>query len=338
MALFKQMENQDENKKVEDLNEEVEKVKLLIIGSGPAGYTAAIYAARANLNPVMYEGMEPGGQLTTTTDVENYPGYPEGIKGPEMMEDFKKQAERFGTDVRFGLATAADLSKQPYTITIDDKKKIEADALIIATGASAKYLGLESEDKFKGMGVSACATCDGFFYKNQDVAVVGGGDTAAEEALYLAGICKKVYLIHRRDELRASKIMQKRIFNTDNIEVLWESQTKEVLGDEEGVTGVRLVKNNGEEYTVDVTGFFVAIGHKPNSDIFKDYLDMDEVGYINTEAGTSKTNMDGVFACGDVQDSTYRQAVTAAGSGCKAALDAERYLSAKELDDIESNK
>jgi len=338
MALFKQMENQDESKNVEDVNKEVEKVKLLIIGSGPAGYTAAIYAARANLNPVMYEGMEPGGQLTTTTDVENYPGYPEGIKGPEMMEDFKKQAERFGTDVRFGLATAADLSKQPYKITIDDKKKIEADALIIATGASAKYLGLESEDKFKGMGVSACATCDGFFYKNQDVAVVGGGDTAAEEALYLAGICKKVYLIHRRDELRASKIMQKRIFNTDNIEVLWESQTKEVLGDEEGVTGVRLVKNNGEEYTVDVTGFFVAIGHKPNSDIFKGYLDMDDVGYINTEAGTSKTNLNGVFACGDVQDSTYRQAVTAAGSGCKAALDAERYLSAKELDDIESNK
>ncbi len=332
------MENQDESKNVEDVNKEVEKVKLLIIGSGPAGYTAAIYAARANLNPVMYEGMEPGGQLTTTTDVENYPGYPEGIKGPEMMEDFKKQAERFGTDVRFGLATAADLSKQPYKITIDDKKKIEADALIIATGASAKYLGLESEDKFKGMGVSACATCDGFFYKNQDVAVVGGGDTAAEEALYLAGICKKVYLIHRRDELRASKIMQKRIFNTDNIEVLWESQTKEVLGDEEGVTGVRLVKNNGEEYTVDVTGFFVAIGHKPNSDIFKGYLDMDDVGYINTEAGTSKTNLNGVFACGDVQDSTYRQAVTAAGSGCKAALDAERYLSAKELDDIESNK
>jgi len=335
MALFKQMENQDESKNAEDVNGDVEKVKLLIIGSGPAGYTAAIYAARANLNPVMYEGMEPGGQLTTTTDVENYPGYPGGIKGPEMMEDFKKQAERFGTDVRFGLATAADLSKQPYTITIDEKKKIEADALIIATGASAKYLGLESEDKFKGMGVSACATCDGFFYKNQDVAVVGGGDTAAEEALYLAGICKKVYLIHRRDELRASKIMQKRIMNTENIEVQWESRTKEVLGDEEGVTGVRLVKNNGEEYTIDVMGFFVAIGHKPNSDIFKDYLDMDEVGYINTEAGSSKTNLDGVFACGDVQDSTYRQAVTAAGSGCKAALDAERYLSAKEVDENE---
>lgn len=335
MALFKKMENQEESKNVEDINGDVEKVKLLIIGSGPAGYTAAIYAARANLNPVMYEGMEPGGQLTTTTDVENYPGYPEGVKGPDMMEDFKKQAERFGTDVRFGLATAADLSKQPYTITIDEKKKIEADALIIATGASAKYLGLESEDKFKGMGVSACATCDGFFYKGQDVAVVGGGDTAVEEALYLAGICKKVYLIHRRDELRASKIMQKRILNTNNIEVLWESKTKEVLGDEEGVTGVRLVKNNGEEYTIDVTGFFVAIGHKPNSDIFKDYLDMDEVGYINTEAGSSKTNMEGVFACGDVQDSTYRQAVTAAGSGCKAALDAERYLSAKEMEDNE---
>lgn len=333
MAIFKQMDNLEESKNTEELNGEVEKVKVLIIGSGPAGYTAAIYAARANLNPVLYEGIEPGGQLTTTTDVENYPGYPEGIKGPEMMEDFKKQAERFGTDVRFGIATAADLSKQPYIITIDDKKKIEAQAVIIATGASAKYLGLESEEKFKGMGVSGCATCDGFFYKGQDVAVVGGGDTAAEEALYLAGICNKVYMIHRRDELRASKIMQKRVFNTDNIEVLWDSETKEVLGDEDGVTGARLLKKTtGEEYDISISGFFLGIGHKPNSDIFKDYLEMDQTGYIKTVEGTSKTNLEGVFACGDVQDSIYRQAVTAAGSGCKAALDTERYLSAKALD------
>jgi len=333
MALFKQMDNVDEGTNKEEMNGEVEKVKVLIIGSGPAGYTAAIYAARANLEPVMYEGMEPGGQLTTTTDVENYPGYPEGIKGPEMMEDLKKQAERFGTDVRFGMATAADLSQQPYTITIDDKKKIQADALIIATGASAKYLGIESEEKFKGMGVSACATCDGFFYKGQDVAVVGGGDTAAEEALYLSGIAKKVYMIHRRDELRASQIMQKRVLNTDNIEVLWNSETKEVLGDEDGVNGVRLLKNTtGEEYDVEITGFFLGIGHKPNSDIFKDYLKMDDTGYIITEEGSSKTNLEGVFACGDVQDWIYRQAVTAAGSGCKAALDTERYLSVKEME------
>jgi thioredoxin reductase (NADPH) len=333
MALFKQMDNVDDGTNKDELNGEVEKVQVLIIGSGPAGYTAAIYAARANLNPVLYEGMEPGGQLTTTTDVENYPGYPEGIKGPEMMEDFKKQAERFGTDVRFGLATAADLSKQPYTITIDDKKKIQAEAVIIATGATAKYLGLESEEKFKGMGVSACATCDGFFYKGQDVAVVGGGDTAAEEALYLAGICNKVYMIHRRDELRASNIMQKRVFNAKNIEVLWNSETKEVLGDQDGVTGVRIYDNKkGEDYEISVTGFFLGIGHKPNSDIFKDYLELDEKGYIITEPGSSKTNMEGVFACGDVQDNIYRQAVTAAGSGCKAALDTERYLSSKEME------
>ena len=339
MALFKQMDNVDEGTNKEETKGEVEKVKVLIIGSGPAGYTAAIYAARANLEPVMYEGMEPGGQLTTTTDVENYPGYPEGIKGPEMMEDLKKQAERFGTDVRFGMATAADLSQQPYTITIDDKKKIQADALIIATGASAKYLGIESEEKFKGMGVSACATCDGFFYKGQDVAVVGGGDTAAEEALYLSGIAKKVYMIHRRDELRASQIMQKRVLNTDNIEVLWNSETKEVLGDEDGVNGVRLLKNTtGEEYDVEITGFFLGIGHKPNSDIFKDYLKMDDTGYIITEEGSSKTNLEGVFACGDVQDWIYRQAVTAAGSGCKAALDSERYLSAKEMEEEEKKE
>jgi len=339
MALFKQMDNVDEGANKEEMNGEVEKVKVLIIGSGPAGYTAAIYAARANLNPVLYEGMEPGGQLTTTTDVENYPGYPEGIKGPEMMEDLKKQAERFGTDVRFGMATAADLSQQPYTITIDDKKKIQADALIIATGASAKYLGIESEEKFKGMGVSACATCDGFFYKGQDVAVVGGGDTAAEEALYLAGICNKVYMIHRRDELRASQIMQKRVLSTSNIEVLWNSETKEVLGDDDGVNGVRLLKNTtGEEYDVEITGFFLGIGHKPNSDIFKDYLKMDETGYIITEEGSSKTNLEGVFACGDVQDWIYRQAVTAAGSGCKAALDSERYLSVKEMETEEKKE
>ena len=339
MALFKQMDNVDEGTNKEELNGEVEKVKVLIIGSGPAGYTAAIYAVRANLNPVLYEGIEPGGQLTTTTDVENYPGYPEGIKGPEMMEDLKKQAERFGTDIRFGMATAADLSQQPYTITIDDKKKIQADALIIATGASAKYLGLESEEKFKGMGVSACATCDGFFYKGQDVAVVGGGDTAAEEALYLAGICNKVYMIHRRDELRASQIMQKRVLNTNNIEVLWNSETKEVLGDDDGVNGVRLLKNTtGEEYDVEISGFFLGIGHKPNSDIFKDYLKMDETGYIITEKGSSKTNLEGVFACGDVQDWIYRQAVTAAGSGCKAALDTERYLSVKEMETEEKKE
>ncbi len=332
MALFKKMDNLEEEQNTEQLNGETEHVKVLIVGSGPAGYTAAIYAARANLQPVLYEGMEPGGQLTTTTDVENYPGYPQGIQGPDMMEDFKKQAERFGTDIRFGLATAADLSQRPYTITIDDKKKIQADALIIATGASAKYLGLESEDQFKGMGVSACATCDGFFYKNQDVAVVGGGDSAAEEALYLAGICNKVYMIHRRDQLRASQIMQERVFQSENIEILWNAQTKEVLGDENGVTGVRLQKTTGEEYDISVTGFFLAIGHKPNSDIFRDYLEMDETGYIKTTPGSTHTNLEGVFAAGDVQDSIYRQAVTAAGSGCKAALDAERWLAEKEFE------
>jgi thioredoxin reductase (NADPH) len=339
MALFKQLENLDEDKAENTpLDSEVERVRVLIIGSGPAGYTAAIYAARANLQPVMYEGMEPGGQLTTTTEVENYPGYTEGIQGPKMMEDFKKQARRFGTDVRFGMATAANLEKRPYTIIIDDSKKIQTDALIIATGASAKYLGLESEERFKGMGVSACATCDGFFYKDQDVAVVGGGDSAAEEALYLSGICKKVYLIHRRDQLRASKIMQERVFKTDNIEILWNSQIKEVLGDEEGVNGVNLINNEGKEYRVDISGFFLAIGHKPNSDIFKEYLEMDETGYIQTEPGSTKTNLEGVFACGDVQDNIYRQAVTAAGSGCKAALDAERFLSAKEFEEAQEKE
>ncbi|MDY6802157.1 MAG: thioredoxin-disulfide reductase [Bacteroidota bacterium] len=329
MALFKTLDNLDEEKKQSPVDAEVEKVKCLIIGSGPAGYTAAIYAARANLNPVLYEGIEPGGQLTTTNEVENYPGYPEGVTGPVMMEDFKKQAERFGTDVRFGIATAADLSKRPFKITIDDKKVIEAEVLIIATGATAKYLGLESETKYKGQGVSACATCDGFFYKGKDVAVVGGGDTAAEEATYLAGICNKVYLIIRKDHMRASKVMQERVFNTKNIEILFEHNTKEIVGDSSGVTGAILVNGKGEEVKINIHGFFLAIGHKPNSDIFKDYIDTDEVGYIKTHPDTSKTKVDGVFACGDVMDPHYRQAVTAAGSGCRAAIDAERFLSSQ---------
>lgn len=315
------------NKKVEG---EAEKVKCLIIGSGPAGYTAAIYAARANLSPVMYEGLQPGGQLTTTTEVENFPGYPEGITGPEMMEDLKKQAARFGTDIRWGLATATDLSQRPFKVTIDSNKLIEAETLIIATGATAKYLGLDDENKYAGSGVSACATCDGFFYRGKDVAVVGGGDTAAEEAIYLAGLCKKVYLVVRRDELRASKVMQERVLKTPNIEVLWKHQTKGLFGD--GVVeGAELYKNKGEAnqemVKIKIDGFFLAIGHTPNSDIFKPYINTDEVGYINTVPGTSKTNIPGVFACGDVQDSHYRQAVTAAGSGCMAAIDAERFLS-----------
>jgi thioredoxin reductase (NADPH) len=330
MALFGKIDNLDKSNSGQN-NEitEVEKVKVLIIGSGPSGYTAAIYAARANLSPVLYEGLQPGGQLTTTTDVENFPGYPQGITGPEMMEDLKKQAERFGTSIRFGLATSADLSQHPFKVTIDEKKIIESDALIIATGATAKYLGLEDEKKYAGSGVSACATCDGFFYRGKDVAVVGGGDTAAEEALYLAGLVKKVYLIVRRNELRASKVMQERVFNTKNIEVLWEHQTKGLVGD--GVVeGAVLVKKKGtpqeEEVQIKIDGFFLAIGHKPNSDIFKEYLDTDSVGYIKTIPGSSKTNIPGVFACGDVQDTTYRQAVTAAGSGCMAAIDAERWL------------
>ena len=309
---------------------DAEKVKCLIIGSGPAGYTAAIYAARANLNPVMYEGLQPGGQLTTTTEVENFPGYPDGITGPEMMEDLKKQAARFGTDIRWGLATATDLSQRPFKVTIDSKKLVEAETLIIATGATAKYLGIPDEQKYAGSGVSACATCDGFFYRGKDVAVVGGGDTAAEEAMYLAGLCNKVYLIVRRDELRASKVMQDRVFKTPNIEVLWKHQTKGLFGD--GVVeGAELFKNKGEAneeiVKIKIDGFFLAIGHTPNSDIFKDYLETDEVGYINTVPGTTKTNIPGVYACGDVQDSHYRQAVTAAGTGCMAAIDAERFLS-----------
>ncbi|HSH51769.1 MAG TPA: thioredoxin-disulfide reductase [Bacteroidales bacterium] len=330
MALFKSLDNLDEEQKQSPVDAEVEKVKCLIVGSGPAGYTAAIYAARSNLKPVMYEGIEPGGQLTTTNDVENYPGYPEGVTGPVMMEDFKKQAERFGTDVRFGIATAADLSKRPFKVTIDDKKVVEAEVLIIATGATAKYLGIESETKYKGQGVSACATCDGFFYKGKDVAVVGGGDTAAEEATYLAGICNKVYLIIRKDHMRASKVMQERVFNTKNIEILFEHNTKEIVGDTSGVNGAILVNGKGEEVKIDIHGFFLAIGHKPNSDIFKDYIDTDEVGYIKTQPDTTKTKVEGVFACGDVMDPHYRQAVTAAGSGCRAAIDAERFLSSQK--------
>jgi len=322
-----QSNNQDSGK-----NTEIEKVKCLIIGSGPAGYTAAIYAARANLNPVMYEGLQPGGQLTTTTEVENFPGYPKGITGPEMMEELKAQAVRFGTDVRWGLASKVDFSGPVHKVWIDDKLLIESDVVILATGATAKYLGIDDEKKYAGSGVSACATCDGFFYRGKDVAVVGGGDTAAEEAIYLAGLVKKVYLIVRRNELRASKVMQERVFRTKNIEVLWEHETKGLIGD--GVVeGAILWKKKGTpeeiEVTIKIDGFFLAIGHQPNSDFVKDYLETDEVGYIKTIPGTAKTSIPGVFACGDVQDSIYRQAVTAAGSGCMAAIDSERYLSEK---------
>ncbi|MCX6334703.1 MAG: thioredoxin-disulfide reductase [Bacteroidia bacterium] len=307
-----------------------EKVRCLIIGSGPAGYTAAIYASRANLNPVLYTGLQEGGQLTNTTDVENFPGYPNGITGPEMMEDLKKQARKFGTDIRFGIATDVDFAGNTRRVIIDDNKLVDADAIIIATGATARYLGLEAEQKYAGMGVSACATCDGFFYKKKDVAVVGGGDTAAEEATYLAGLCNKVYLVVRRDVLRASKAMQEKVKNTSNIEILWEHQAVDLFGDN-GVEGVVLVKKKGtpqeETVKIKIDGFFLAIGHTPNSDPFKRFIDTDEVGYIKTIPGTTKTNVPGVFAAGDVQDPRYRQAVTAAGSGCMAAIDAERYLS-----------
>ena len=305
-----------------------EKIKCLIIGSGPAGYTAAIYAARANLSPVVYEGLQPGGQLTITTEIDNFPGYPQGVTGPEMMNQLKAQAERFDTDVRFGIITKVDFSKRPFKIIADNTHEIEAEVVIIATGATAKYLGFDSEEKFKGLGVSACATCDGFFYKGRDVAVVGGGDTAAEEAAYLAGICNKVYMIVRRDELRASKAMQKRVMENPKIEILWNHNPIEILGDSSGVTGVKLFNNKtNEEKIIDIHGFFVAIGHKPNSEIFADYLETDEIGYIKTKSGSTKTNIPGVFACEDIQDSVYRQAVTAAGTGCMAAIDAERFIS-----------
>jgi len=310
---------------------ETEKVHCLIIGSGPAGYTAAIYASRANLKPVLYQGIQPGGQLTITTEVENYPGYPDGIQGPEMMVHFENQAKRMGADIRYGLATKVDFSSTPHKVWIDDEKLIEADSVIISTGASAKWLGLESEQRLNGYGVSACAVCDGFFFRGREVAIVGAGDTAAEEALYLSKLCTKVHMLVRRDAMRASKVMQDRVLKTSNIEVYWNTDTLEVLGDKK-VEAMKIRNNiTGEERTVPVGGFFVAIGHQPNSDIFKGFIQMDEAGYIQTTPGTSKTNVEGVFAAGDVQDKHYRQAVTAAGSGCMAALDAERYLSAKGL-------
>jgi len=309
----------------------MEKTRCLIIGSGPAGYTAAIYAARADLNPIMYEGIQPGGQLTTTTDVDNFPGYPDGIDGPAMMEDLKKQATRFGSDVRWGIITEVDTTKRPFKAKADDGKEIEAETLIIATGATAKYLGLESEERFKGGGVSACATCDGFFYKGKDVAVVGGGDTAAEEATYLANMCRKVYLIHRRDELRASKAMQHRVLNTPNIEVLWNHEVKEIVGIEQGFTkalnGAILVNNKtGKEKKIDIDGFFVAIGHTPNTELFKGKLKMDDTGYLITNPDSTATSIPGIFAAGDVQDKYFRQAITAAGTGCMAAIESERFL------------
>ncbi|HQW92318.1 MAG TPA: thioredoxin-disulfide reductase [Ferruginibacter sp.] len=309
----------------------VEKVHCLIIGSGPAGYTAAIYASRAGLNPVLYQGIQPGGQLTITTEVENYPGYPDGVQGPEMMVDFEKQAKRMGTDIRYGIATKVDFSARPLKVEIDEEKWIETDAVIISTGASAKWLGLPSEQRLNGYGVSACAVCDGFFFKGKEVAIVGAGDTAAEEALYLSKICSQVHMIVRRDEMRASKIMADRVINTPNIKIYWNSETDEVIGDKK-VESVRIKnRQTGEKQEIPVSAFFVAIGHEPNSAIFKDWLDMDEAGYVKTIPGTTKTNVEGVFASGDVQDKVYRQAVTAAGTGCMAALDAERYLGEKGL-------
>ncbi|MGE5521885.1 MAG: thioredoxin-disulfide reductase [Candidatus Dadabacteria bacterium] len=312
-------------------NNQSEKVSLLIIGSGPAGYTAAIYASRANLKPVLYQGIQPGGQLTITTDVENYPGFPQGIQGPELMVHFEQQAQRMGADIRYGLATKVDFSQQPYKVWIDEEHLIEANAVIISTGATAKWLGIESEQRLNGYGVSACAVCDGFFFRGKEVAIVGAGDTAAEEALYLSKLCTNVHMLVRRDEMRASKIMQDRVQNTPNITIYWNSETDEILG-EKTVEGVRIKnRNTGEKKEIPVKGFFVAIGHQPNSEIFKEWIDMDEAGYIKTIPGSSRTNVEGVFASGDVQDKIYRQAVTAAGSGCMAALDAERYLSAKGL-------
>jgi len=309
-----------------------EKVTVLIIGSGPAGYSAAIYAARAGLKPVMYMGSQPGGQLTITTDVENYPGYPNGIQGPEMMVEFQKQAERFGTDVRYGMVTSVDFSGYPHKVKIDDEKEIEAEAVIIATGASAKWLGIPSEERLNGKGVSACAVCDGFFFRGNDVVVVGAGDTACEEASYLSNICSKVYMLVRRDEMRASQIMQKRVLSKANIEVLWNTETDEILGEDE-VEAVRVVNNQtGEKTEIPAKGFFIAIGHEPNTGIFKGILDMDEQGYLITKPGSTRTNIEGVFASGDAQDKIYRQAVTAAGTGCMAALDAERFLAEKHMD------
>jgi thioredoxin reductase (NADPH) len=330
MNLFKPL-NTNKEKITETPSENTEeRVRCLIIGSGPAGYTAAIYAARANLMPLLIKGLQPGGQLTTTTDVENYPGYPEGITGPKMMDDFEKQAARFDSDIRWGIATSVDFSTTPYVVVIDERNIIKADTVIIATGATARYLGLESEEKYKGSGVSACATCDGFFYRGKVVAVVGGGDSACEEALYLAGMCKKVYIIVRKNFLRASKIMQQRVFDAPNIEILFERNTKELRGTQVVEEAV-LVRRQGQpdecEEIIKIDGFFLAIGHTPNSDIFKKFVETDETGYIKTVPGTSKTNVPGIFACGDVQDKNYRQAVTAAGSGCQAAIDAERYLS-----------
>lgn len=313
-----------------------EHVKCLIIGSGPAGYTAAIYASRANMQPVLYQGAQPGGQLTITTEVDNFPGYPDGVQGPQMMQDLENQARRFGADIRYGMVTKVDFSDQPgydrpHRVLVDDKHEITADAVIISTGASAKWLGLPSEMRLNGHGVSACAVCDGFFFRGQDVAIVGAGDTAAEEASYLANLCRKVYMLVRRDEMRASQFMQKRVKTAPNIEIIYNAVTEEVLGDDE-VSGV-LVKNavTGEERVLDVTGFFVAIGHKPNTDIFREFLELDDHGYILVEKGSTRTNIPGVFACGDAQDNIYRQAITAAGTGCMAALDAERYLVTLEM-------
>lgn len=304
----------------------MEKIRCLIIGGGPAGYTAAIYASRANLSPVLYEGLQPGGQLTTTTDIENYPGFEKGVGGQALMDAMKTQAANLGADIRRGTVTSADLSSRPFRITVDNGGEISAESLIIATGATAKYLGLESETRFRGMGVSACATCDGFFYRNRNVAVVGGGDTACEEASYLANICSKVYMIVRRDVLRASQAMQDKVINTPNIEILWNCNTQEILGDLSGVTGARILRKDGEVFDIAVDGFFLAIGHHPNSEVFSKWVKTDENGYIVTDGKTSHTNVEGVFAAGDVQDTIYRQAITAAASGCKAALDAEKFL------------
>lgn len=310
-----------------------ENVKVLIIGSGPAGYTAAIYAARAGLKPVLYTGGQPGGQLTITNEVENFPGYADGVNGPQMMVDLQKQAERFGTKVNFGVVTSVDFSSYPHKVIVDDKTEVLAEAVIIATGATAKYLGLPSEEKFANKGVSACAVCDGYFYRGKEVAVVGAGDSAAEESTYLANLCTKVHLIVRRDEMRASKIMQQRVLKTPNIVIHWNSETEEILGDESGVTGVRIVDNKtGQKETLSIQGFFLAIGHKPNTDIFKGYIEMDETGYIIVKPGSTKTNVAGVFAVGDAADKVYRQAVTAAGTGCMGALDAEKFLVAKEME------